>query len=135
MADLWPDVPIGIAWSADAFDRPLLNLGSGLAIAILLFAGLLRFMPKGWVWDRLVTQSTSGGSAQLAGLAPGAAGGLAALVGRRGVATTALRPSGQVDVAGLRFEAKVEVGAIDRGAAVVVTGHSDFALTVEKTDS
>jgi membrane-bound serine protease (ClpP class) len=84
------------------------------------------------VWDRLVVQSTSGGAAQVAGLAPEAAAGLAALVGRRGFAVTALRPGGQVEVDGKRYEAKVEVGAIDRGAAVVVTGSADFALTVER---
>jgi membrane-bound serine protease (ClpP class) len=43
-----------------------------------------------------------------------------------------LRPAGQVEVNGRRYEAKVEVGALDRGAAIVVTGCSDFALIVEK---
>jgi membrane-bound serine protease (ClpP class) len=124
-----------VAWSADAFARPLLNLGSGLAIAIVLFAGLLRYLPKGWVWDRLVVQSASSGTAQVGGGAAEAAGGLAALVGRRGVAVTALRPGGQVEIDGRRFEAKVEVGAIDRGAAIVVTGCSDFAVTVERADA
>jgi membrane-bound serine protease (ClpP class) len=124
-----------VAWSADAFARPLLNLGSGLAIAIVLFAALLRYLPKGWVWDRLVVQSASSGTAQVGGGAAEAASGLAALVGRRGVAVTALRPGGQVEVDGHRYEAKVEVGAIDRGAAVVVTGCSDFALTVEGVDA
>jgi len=135
MADLWPNEPIRVAWSADAFARPLLNLGSGFAIAIVLFAGLLRYLPKGWVWDRLVVQSASSGTAQVGGGATEAAGGLAALIGRRGVAATALRPGGQVEIDGRRYEAKVEVGAIDRGAAVVVTGCLDFALTVEKADA
>jgi membrane-bound ClpP family serine protease len=40
-----------------------------------------------------------------------------------------------VVVEGRRYEAKVEVGAIDRGAAIVVTGCSDFALTVEKANA
>lgn len=132
MADLWPNEPISVAWSADAFARPLLNLGSGLVIAIVLFVALLRFLPKGWVWDRLVVQSTSGGVAQVGGVAEESASELSALVGRRGVAVTALRPGGQVEVEGRRYEAMVEVGAIDRGAAIVVTGCSDFALTVEK---
>ncbi len=33
MADLWPNEPVAVAWSADAFVRPLANLGLGLAIA------------------------------------------------------------------------------------------------------
>jgi len=135
MADLWPNEPFSVAWSADAFARPLLNLGSGLAIAIVLFAALLRFLPKGWVWDRLVVQSASGGVAQIAGLAEDAASGLAGLVGRHGVAVTDLRPGGQVEIDGRRYEAMVEVGAIDRGAAVRVRGYSDFALTVERSEA
>ena len=135
MADLWPNEPISVAWSADAFARPLMNLGLGLAIAIVLFAALLRFLPKGWVWDRLVVQSASGGVAQVAGLGAEAARGLSALVGQRGFATTALRPFGQVEIAGRLYEAQVGVGTIDRGAAVVVTGCSDFALTVERVQA
>jgi len=135
MADLWPDEPIRVAWSADAFARPLANLGLGLAIAVVLFAALLRFLPKGWVWDRLVVQSASGGVAQVAGVASEAANDLGALVGRRGLAVTGLRPSGQVEIEGRRYEATTGVGAIDRGAAVVVTGCSDFALTVEREDA
>ena len=132
MADLWPNEPISVAWSGDAFARPLVNLGLGLAIAIGLFVALLRFLPRGWIWNRLVVQSTSGGTAQVSGLAADAAGELAALVGQSGVAATALRPGGQVEIGGRRYEAMVEVGAVDRGAAIVVTGYSDFALTVEK---
>ena len=132
MADLWPNEPISVAWSGDAFARPLVNLGLGLAIAIGLFVALLRFLPRGWIWNRLVVQSTSGGTAQVSGLAADAAGELAALVGQSGVAATALRPGGQVEIGGRRYEAMVEVGAVDRGAAIVVTGYSDIAQTVEK---
>ncbi|MFI5335326.1 MAG: nodulation protein NfeD [Opitutales bacterium] len=135
MADLWPNEPISVAWSADAFARPLLNLGLGFAIAVTLFAALLRYLPHGWIWDRLVVQATSGGTAQVAGGASAAAGELSGLIGQRGVATTALRPGGQVEVGGRRYEAMVEVGALDRGVAVIVTGCSDFSLTVERADS
>lgn len=135
MADLWPHEPLSVAWSADAFARPLLNVAAGLAIALVLFGAVLRFLPKGWVWDRLVVQSASSGVAQVAGGAAGEATGLSAVVGRRGVAVTALRPAGQVEVDGRRYEAKVDVGVIDRGAAVVVTGYSDFALMVEEANS
>jgi membrane-bound serine protease (ClpP class) len=131
MADLWPGEPIQVAWSADAFERPLINLGAGIGIAMVLAAALLRFLPHGWVWDRLTTSATVGGSAQAAGGDPGAAGLLDGLVGRSGVAATALRPGGQVEVDGRRFEAEVKVGAIDAGTPIVVMGHGSFALVVE----
>jgi membrane-bound serine protease (ClpP class) len=75
---------------------------------------------------------TVGGSAQAAGGAPGTAGLLDTLVGRRGIAATALRPGGQVEIDGRRFEAEVKVGAIDAGAPIVVLGRGDFALVVER---
>ncbi len=132
MADLWPGEPIQVAWSADAFVRPMINLGAGMGIAVVLGACLLRFLPHGWVWDRLTVTETVGGSAQTAGGEPGAAKHLKQLVGRRGVAATALRPGGQVEVDGRRFEAEVKVGAIDAGAPIIVLGHGDFALVVEQ---
>jgi len=134
MADLWPNEPVTVAWSADAFVRPLANLGMGLGIAIALGVVLLRFLPRGWVWDRLIVSATVGGTAQTASEAPGSAAGLGALVGRRGVAATALHPSGQVEVDGGRYEARVEVGAIDRGDPVIVRGRTDFSLIVEKLE-
>ena len=134
MADLWPNEPITVAWSADAFARPLVNLGLGLAIAAVLAAALLRFLPHGWLWDRMVIGATIGGSAQSASAPPGEGPRLDSLIGRRGVAATALRPGGQIEIEGRRYEAQVELGAVEAGAAVVVRRRSDFALVVERAE-
>ena len=134
MADLWPGMSFSVAWSGDVFAGPLQNLGLGLLLAVGLGLALAKFLPSGWVWDRLVVGSVVGGAAQVAGGAPEAAGGLAALIGQHGVAATPLRPGGQVEIAGRRYEATVAVGAIDAGAAIVVCGRSDFGLVVEKAD-
>lgn len=135
MADLWPGEPISVAWAGDAFARPFANLGLGMVIAVVIAALLWRFLPSGWFVDRLIVHGASSGAAQAAGSAPGLARQIAALVGRRGVAATALRPGGQVEIDGQRFEATVGVGAIDAGAPVVVRGHTDFGLIVEKAEA
>ncbi len=135
MADLWPGVPLTTAWSGDAFARPLQNLGLGLVIAVGLGLALMRFLPHGWVWDKMVLGSTIGGAAQIAGAGPLAGGEIAALVGQRGVAMTMLRPSGQVEVGGRRYEAKVEIGGIDTGEPVIVRGRTDFGLIVERASA
>ncbi len=132
MADLWPGVPLASAWSGDAFVAPLQNLGLGLALAAGLALVLARYLPKGWVWDRMIVGSTIGGAAQIAGVGPDAAHVVAGLIGQSGVAVTVLRPSGQVEIEGRRFEAIVEVGAINAGDAIVVRGRTDFALIVQK---
>jgi membrane-bound serine protease (ClpP class) len=132
MADLWPNEPITVAWSGDAFAQPLQNLGIGLVLAVAFGAALARFIPKGWVWDKMVVQESIGGVAQVAGVGPGGTTHVDSLIGQRGVAVTVLRPSGQVEIAGRRYEATVEIGAVDAGDAVIVRGRTAFALLVEK---
>lgn len=135
MADLWPGVPLTTAWSADAFVAPLQNLGLGLAVALGLAVVLARFLPQGWIWDRMIVGTTIGGSAQFSGGAPRGAVELATLTGQRGVAVTVLRPSGQIEIDGRRYEATVEVGAVDAGDKIIVRGRANFALIVERVES
>lgn len=132
MADLWPGVPLTTAWSGDAFATPLQNLGLGLVIAVAMGLGLARFLPRGWVWDRMVVGSAIGGAAQVAGVSPEVAHEVGTLIGQRGTAVTMLRPSGQIEISGRRYEAIVEIGAVDSGDPVIVRGRRDFALIVEK---
>jgi membrane-bound serine protease (ClpP class) len=132
MADLWPGQPLTVAWSADAFVTPLQNLGLGMVLAVAMGVALVRYLPKGWVWDKMVVGTVIGGAAQSAGGSPEEAGALASLVGQRGVAVTGLRPAGQVEIDGRRYEAKVEVGDVSPGEAIIVRGRTDFAVIVEK---
>lgn len=129
MADLWPNEPIN--FSGEAFARPLSNVGYGLLLSLGLFAALLRFLPQGWFWDRLTVTSVAGTVAQTA------AGGVAArgLIGSVGVAATALRPGGQIEIGGRRYEARALLGSIAPGARIVVRAREDFALVVEEDNS
>lgn len=131
MADLWPNEPLSVAWNGDAFVGPVMDLGLGLVIAIVLGLVLARYLPRGWIWDRLIVQTTVGGAAQAAGGAVELGNAVASLVGRRGVAVTPLRPSGHVEIDGQHYEARVEIGGVQRGQAIIVSGQSDFGLIVE----
>ena len=53
------------------------------------------------------------------------------LIGQSGVAATALFPSGQVEISGRRYEAKLAMGFAEAGTPVTVTGVSEFGLIVE----
>jgi membrane-bound serine protease (ClpP class) len=132
MSDLWPNEPVSVAWNQDAFTGPLTSLALGLLVAVALGVALARFLPRGWVWDRLIMQSTIGGAAQHTGGNENLAGEAEGLVGREGTAATALRPGGQVEIDGRRYEARVEIGGIERGRPIVVRGHSDFGLVVDE---
>lgn len=130
MADLWPNEPV--EFDGDVFTAPLLNMGAGLLVSVVLALLLARFLPRGWFWDRMVLQAAIDVDSQ----APATSGAAAdSLVGRRGVATTALVPSGQVEIDGRRHEARVSVGALEAGASVVVVKRGDFGLVVERADA
>lgn len=129
MADIWPNQPVPI--STGVFGGPLLNLGLGLALAIVLGAALARFLPKSWWWDRMVLRAAVTSTAQVAGAAS-AATNADTLVGRTGVAVTALFPSGQVEIDGQRYHARLALGFAEAGTPVVVTARADFGLIVDR---
>jgi membrane-bound serine protease (ClpP class) len=129
MADLWPNEPVTI--SGDVFVGPTINLLAGLLIAVVLALVFARFIPAGWFFSRLAVSEAITGSAQMAGVAPELGAKMSELVGARGLAVTALFPSGQVEVGGRRYEARVEVGSAAAGTPVVVTRVTDFGLIVE----
>ena len=133
MADLWPNEPISL--TGGAFVQPLTNVALGLLITAGLAIALLRFMPRGWFWDRMILSSAVGTAAQQSGMSPTTVAAEHDLVGRTGVAMTPLRPYGQVEIAGDRYEAQIRMGSVEAGVAVVVVAKSDFGLIVERSAS
>ncbi len=129
MADLWPSEPL--QFSSDVFVRPLLNVAAGVSLAIVFFVLLLKFLPKGNLWNNLVLSTAVGGEPGPARALTG--DGLAgeSLLGKTGTAATALFPSGQVEIAGRRYEAQLAVGFADPGTPVKVTELGEFGLVVE----
>lgn len=131
MADLWPSEPI--VFSGDVFIEPLVSVGIGVTLAVIMFILLIRFLPGNGPWGRLVLQSVVGGEPDGPRPLLAGAGGSssASLIGEAGVAVTALMPSGQVSINGKRYEGKLAVGYADAGTAVIVTRQGEFSLEVE----
>jgi membrane-bound serine protease (ClpP class) len=132
-ADLWPNEPLAVAWGADAFARPLLNVVLGVLLAFGLALALLRYLPQGWFWDRLAISSVTG-VPQRGGRAAAVVGEMEKLLGREGVAATDLRPGGLVEVDGMRLEARLMVGSAAAGERVRIVGMDDFCVKVERRD-
>jgi membrane-bound serine protease (ClpP class) len=130
MADIWPNQPIEV--NGSMFVRPLISLGLGLVVAILGAVAVARFLPKGWLWDRMILNTAVVGNAQTDVTSAGVSLTDQPMAGVRGVAVTGLFPSGQVEIDGRRYEARVTIGSIEKGANVVVVGRSEFGLVVEK---
>lgn len=125
MSDIWPDQPI--AWHSDFLFKPLMNLVTGIAGAILIFFFLLRYMPRGGLWGHMVLDSAIGGETTLSS----AARQEASLIGASGQAVTALFPSGQIEIGGKRYDARLALGTVPPGTKVKVLSVGEFELTVE----
>jgi membrane-bound serine protease (ClpP class) len=122
MTDLWPGEPIPI--STGIFVRPLLSVLTGVLLAVVLFLAILRFLPRGGLWGHMVLDAAVAGE-------PDGQTNPVSLIGESGVAVTGLFPSGQVEISGRRYEARIDVGHADAGTPVIVTGKAGFSLTVE----
>lgn len=129
MADIWPNEPIN--FSGELLVGPLQNLGMALVVAVGLAFALVRYLPRGWFWQQLALGGAVAGAAQRVGGAPEREAEADSLIGRIGVAATSLFPSGQVEVDGRRYEARLEVGFAEKGTMVTVTRTTDFGLMVE----
>jgi membrane-bound serine protease (ClpP class) len=125
MADIWPNQPVEL--SGDVLVVPVQKLALGFLIAGGLLALVYRFLPHGWIGSRLAV----GGAVAGAGVPVAVLEEQESLVGREGVAATGLFPSGQVEIDGRRYEARVEVGAVPVGTPVRVVRRMDFYLVVE----
>lgn len=135
MADIWPDQPID--WSGTTFSTPLLNLAIGMAIAIVGALILIRYLPKTWVWNKLVLQTAVGdpperpktirsGSSTSSTTPAGWPN-----IGAVGITTTDLFPNGEIEIDNKRYQAKTRLSQIEHGSRIRVIGYQDFALTVE----
>jgi membrane-bound serine protease (ClpP class) len=139
LSDVWPVpdgdgpgiVPFTIA--ADSLWNALYQVLGTFAIALLGLIVIWRFLPKTPLYGRLVHSSVSAspdlvvsGGTQVRGneKLPDQ--------GSTGVVTNPLHPLGEVEIDGVRYQAKVAVGAVDKGLKVVVVGYKDFCLLVEQ---
>jgi membrane-bound serine protease (ClpP class) len=126
MVDIWPGEPLTL--SPELLAEPLVNLVFGLSIALAGALLLSRFFPGSWFERRLVLSGSAGGDgpalrAQRTATLPTA--------GTLGIAITDLFPSGRVEIAGQRYDARSALGTIDNGTQIRVQKTGDFSLVVE----
>ena len=125
MIDLWPNE--GIDFNADLLFEPALNLLLALLMAIVGAVLLGRFF-QGSLFERLLVLERVVGPTEPAAVTTSSS--RAVVVGQLGHAVTDLYPSGRIELAGQRYEARSELGPIAHGAAVRVVSESDFGLVV-----
>jgi membrane-bound serine protease (ClpP class) len=132
MADIWPNEPIH--FNDELLLAPARDVSLGVLVAVILALALARFIPKGWFFTRLAVTHPVAGSAQIAGVAPELGAGAGSVVGRVAIAAQGRYPTGQVEIDGRRFEARLELGSAAPGTRVVVRRKTDFGLVVDRDE-
>ena len=130
MIDVWPDkLP---SFDAETLNAPLLNLGLALVVAVLGAFALAKFLPRGWFWDKMVLNAAVSADAGMppAGMGDSTKAEFSVTDGAAGVTVSALRPMGEVEVDGRRYEARADLGGLERGQPVRVVGRSGRTLIV-----
>jgi len=128
MADIWPKEARDFEFTFDLFLRPIYNLAGGVILAAVLFALLARLLPKTVFWDRMILAESVSGTSQ-----PNIPDGTPNPgIGTEGLAVTDLFPTGEIEIDGKRYEAKTDVGMIEKGARVRVLRSDVFGFHVEE---
>ena len=138
LSDIWPapdgDGPGGVSFTVDVDSLwgALYQVVGAFAVAVVGLWLIWRFLPKTPLYGRLV-HSLAGAMPDRVVTGGSTVTGVEALqdVGSKGVVVSPLHPLGEVEINGIRYEAQVRVGALDKGTAIVVTGYRHFNLLVE----
>ncbi len=128
----------------------VLGIVGGILLAASVVVGFTTFGPGGgaivfcvvmtgvligfFVWMRTFSRTSVGRNLTL-GRSLNAGDdlpGVAALLGRDGVALTALRPAGKIEIDGRRVDVVSESGYVDKGDAVVVVQASGSRVVVRR---
>ena len=133
LADIWPSGDGGIQWDPGMFYGPALQLAMGLVITFVGLALVWRYLPNTWIWRQMVLDGAAGGSEPKASEAAVESDrGDKPAIGSRGIAATDMFPSGEVEIAGRRYQARAKTGSIEKAADIEVVQYGSFGLVVAK---
>lgn len=128
MVDVWPNADF--IWSFELFKKPFLDLFLAIAIAIVLGLILSHILPHTPMWNKLILSESVGGLKS-----PGTnlnTNFQNITFGSEGLAVSELFPVGEVEIEGVRYDARSSLGKIAKGTPVEVTGLNDYELIVRK---
>lgn len=123
MADLWPKQEID--WSINFFRLPLLELGQSFGLAFILGYLALKLLGMTPMGKSMILETTIKGTNS--DNFP-----FKTEIDQSGVALTELYPVGKVEINGKIYEARSNMGKIEKGEKVIVLKKSGFELLVEK---
>ncbi len=131
LTDVWPTIDGGREFELESLIEAATSLSLAVLIGTVASALLWRLLPNFGLFDRFVLQNrelatTDGMNLSL----DGSIGVVWPEAGATGVVLRPLRPSGEVEIDGKRYEARVETGVVGAGERIVVVRRLQFGLEV-----
>ena len=128
MVDIWPNTEF--SWNLETFQGPIQELFLAILVTIGLVLALTRILPKTTLWSSLILSSSAGG--KVLASTDFDSREKKANPGDLGKTVSELYPTGQVEIDGIRYEARTNLGKIEKGSSIEVIGSNDYGLIVEK---
>lgn len=131
MVDVWPTSDF--QWTLEVIRPPLWEMLQTLGLVFLFGAIISKFLPKTPLWRSLILATTLGKSNSIEShlREPET---IRKLIGKRGKTVSELFPGGQVEIEGIRYEARSNLGKISKGEGVEVVKNSEFELVVKQLE-
>ncbi len=131
LSDVWPTFDGGVDVEMENVVHAAYRLSLGLLISMVGIVLFWRFLPRMGLFDRFVLAD---GGLETVAYTPETSSTVLPEPGALGVVTRSLRPSGEVEIEGRRYEARVITGTLDRGERIVVVRHVAFGLEVASAE-
>ena len=129
MVDVWPTPDF--EWSMEVIRPPLWEMLQTLGLVFLFGILVSKFLPKTPIWKNLVLATTLKKPAE----SKDNQMSLNQLVGKQGKSISELYPIGQIEIDGVRYDARSRLGKIAKDEKVEVVKVSEFELMVKPIES
>ena len=132
MVDVWPTPDF--EWSMEVIRPPLWEMLQTLSLVFLFGLLVSKFLPKTPMWKKLVLVTTLGSDGALKDNLQNQEVSNQ-LIGKAGKSISELYPSGQIEIDGVRYDARSNLGKIAKGEKIEVVKKSEFELVVKLIDT
>ena len=132
MVDVWPTPDF--EWSMEVIRPPLWEMLQTLGLVFLFGLLVSKFLPKTPMWKKLVLSTTLGSDGALKNNLQ-IQEVTNQLIGKQGKSISELYPGGQIEIDGVRYDARSNLGKIAKGEKIEVVKKSEFELVVKLIDT
>ena len=132
MIDVWPTPDF--QWSMEVIRPPLWEMIQTLGLVFLFGLLVSKFLPKTSMWKKLILSTTLGNEGISKENMQNQKSS-SQLIGKMGKCISELYPIGQIELDGVRYDARSDMGKIAKGEKIEVIKKSEFELVVRLVET